>query len=440
MNRPWKHVRVAADVLAIPSLVSEEELRYLTWLTGEAFASRGAVVDLGTWLGASTAALADGLRRSGRPGRVQGLDLFAWRRGYMEETAPLDLPEGADFEPHFRRYTAPLAAWIDVRKADLLSTRWEGGEIEILFVDAAKSWELTKAFLAEFGPHLVPGESRVVLQDYRHWYTHWLPLVFESRPDEWEEVESVERGTTVTFRPLRPLTRGGELARPCSEESFAMASARAIFGRRMEREGGRNGAWLALGLYRKALIEDSREEAKALREGRWVEFLAHGFADDLLDLELLTLPALQRGWQRFDEGAYEEASALARECLPGGEGPHRAQDLLACASMHLGRLAEAEDALERLLRAAPGCARALLRRAQLRIAQGRFPEAEPDLLEAVRRGGERAGFLRYALAVVEQLFRAGADPERIPLLYGELAALVPGSPEVRASMATTRSR
>src|SRR5204863_8938324 len=101
-------------------------------------------------------------------------------------------------------------AWADrlePTKAELLTAEWHGGPIEILFVDAAKSWTLLNAILRVFGPHLEPGRSRVILQDFRHFYTYWLPLVFHGRPALWQEVEAVDVGTTVTFTPRKLLAR-----------------------------------------------------------------------------------------------------------------------------------------------------------------------------------------------------------------------------------------
>ena len=119
---------------------------------------------------------------------------------------------GRRFSPSFQE-VKNYSPWIDARKQDLMQYCWNGGPIEILFIDAAKSWALSNAIFRGFGPFLVPGRSRVVLQDFRYAETYWLPLIFDSRPDLWEEVEDVDDGHTVSFVPLKCLTgsvgRGG---------------------------------------------------------------------------------------------------------------------------------------------------------------------------------------------------------------------------------------
>jgi hypothetical protein len=154
----------------------------------------------------------------------------------MERVAKEGLQDGEDFPPLFMHEIGNYAAWIEPRRQDLIDYHWEGGDIEILFVDAAKSWELTNAIFRGFGDSLVPHRSRVVLQDFRWPTTHWLTLIFDSRPDLWEQVESVENGTTVTFVPLKPLHGLTGVHTDYSEESFPVKSAEQLLQNRLARE------------------------------------------------------------------------------------------------------------------------------------------------------------------------------------------------------------
>jgi hypothetical protein len=58
----------------------------LKWLARAAYRGDGAIVDLGCWLGGSTAALVDGLRENPRPAarsrRVQTCARIRWERLY----------------------------------------------------------------------------------------------------------------------------------------------------------------------------------------------------------------------------------------------------------------------------------------------------------------------------------------------------------------------
>jgi tetratricopeptide (TPR) repeat protein len=348
----------------------------------------------------------------------------------MEHSAPEDLPEGKDFEFLFRRHTAPFSSWINAEKQDLMYYRWEGGPIEFLFVDAAKSWSLTNQILRGFGESLVPGKSRVILQDFRFWHTYWLPLIFDSRRDIWEETESIESGTTVSFRPLKPLFGPCGITLPYSDDGFPMDSASVIFRSRIQRETSSSRVYFVLGFYRKALVTGSKAEADVVREEFKAEIAAAGLLTEVAKVEDLADVLLSQGWQRFEEGAFDEAADLACRCL-GGSKPHYAQELLAWALMRLGRFAEAEVALEKALQFSPEWPQAYLHRARLRLAQHRYKEAGRDAADAARLCGGDERILRDALSVLHMTYDAPSGIERALHMFEEFAASYPKSPIVR---------
>lgn len=320
MGLPWQQRSVPTAVSSIPSMLTAEELQYLSWLTASAWQGHGAIVDLGPWLGCSTAALAHGLSERAAVAKVHSLDLFRWRTHYMDQhRRPTDGPplrDGDDFLDEFRRWTQPYARWIEAQRADLLEATWNGGEIEILFVDAAKSWALLNATLKTFGPHLRPGASRVVLQDFGDYHTHWLPLVFDSRPDLWREVEAVEIGTTVTFEPLRALRAGDQ---GYSEASFSVAAAERILARRQARatrpdQRARYGA----AAMRKAILSGDVERAQDLRTELLRE---HGEVANVASM-IVNAEATSRS-ERLVARLQEAHAALER-----GDALHAATDIV----------------------------------------------------------------------------------------------------------------
>ena len=247
-------------------MLSGEEKQYLSWLTAEKFEGWGAVVDLGPWLGSSSAALAEGLKRRGGREKVRSFDLFRWEPIYMEAVAPIGREDGADFSDVFQREIGEYASWIDATKQDLTHYTWNSGPIEILFVDAAKTWDLTNQILKGFGDALVPGRSRVVLQDFRHHSTHWLPLIFDSRPDLWEEVESVEVGWSVTFVPRKPLSGPAGVHTDYSEQAFPLRAAEDLLRRRIASELPSNRHLFLWSLYNKCLRDGLSGEILRLQD------------------------------------------------------------------------------------------------------------------------------------------------------------------------------
>ena len=176
---------------------------------------------------------------------------------------------------------------------------------EILFVDSAKTWDLTNAILNGFGRHLVPGRSRIVLQDFPFHWAHCLPPIFDSRPDVWQQVEDVEIGATVTLMPLKPLYGPSGIDTNYSEESFPLASADHLLRSRMAREEGRNRQHLLGAFYRKFPIDGPVEETRTLR----AEVLAGGIEESELkaaeNIESILLP---RGWRALEQGGLPDGS------------------------------------------------------------------------------------------------------------------------------------
>ena len=80
---------------AIPTMISDEERRYLYWLAARVWSGSGDIVEIGPWLGGSTYCLAAGMCDSGHrvAGRLKVFDNFIWR-DFMADRAPLELRPG----------------------------------------------------------------------------------------------------------------------------------------------------------------------------------------------------------------------------------------------------------------------------------------------------------------------------------------------------------
>lgn len=363
-SKPWSRVKVPAKVSQIPNMLTAEERQYLIWLTAEEYRGWGAVVDLGPWLGCSSAALAQGLVDGGRGGVVQSYDLFRWSPQYMERYFPAGLAEGADFMPLFRQQTAAYAEFIRPEQMDLMAGRWSSRPIEILFVDAAKTLSLTNAILRVFASSLVPGKSLVVLQDFKHMPTYWIPLVFDGRPDLWEEVHDVRDGDTVTFRLRAPLDAASSSAASFDRYSFSAAQVRQVFQARLQRPGGDR---LRPSFFRALLECDCGAEAESMLAG----WLASASESDRRALEGQVEDARSSwraglvpvAWKALDAGQVDRAEQLLVAMNAPGD---------VYCQIALARVAQLRGnhplALERL---------------QLPLAQKPHPEASAILFAAI---------------------------------------------------------
>ena len=209
-------------------MITPEEMRYLYWLGEHFWEDSGHIVEIGPWLGGSTACLASGMRHRVQPtkGKCHVFDNFIWR-DFMSARASLPLSDGCSFQPYFEdNLTAfrdflvvhrqalpdddvPLdkladSVWSTGEDKKIAPLTWNTGEpVEILFIDGAKSWTGLAHLLRVFSESLIPGKSLIVCQDYKFWGSYWVPMMFEYFIGHFDMTHNLNHNT-VSFR----LTRG----------------------------------------------------------------------------------------------------------------------------------------------------------------------------------------------------------------------------------------
>lgn len=197
-------------------MTTPEEQAWLHWFASRDFRGRGEIVDLGCWLGSSTLALLHGLEGNPLPeaasARVHAYDLFRWEEWMSDSVAgtPLAgaLRPGDSFLPQFEERTRRFASRLVTHAGDLQELGWpEGQPIELLFNDAAKSWELANAVRRDFLPFLQPESSLLVEQDFCHYFTPWVHLLRFRLRDHLEPVLAIPYSGSMIFRVTRAIPR-----------------------------------------------------------------------------------------------------------------------------------------------------------------------------------------------------------------------------------------
>jgi SAM-dependent methyltransferase len=244
----WRSRPVPPACTKVPTMLIPDELRLLHHLAQDAYTGAGAIVDAGSFLGGSTVALAEGLRRNRRRPRgaaaqkpIHSYDRFQvedWTRGiYFPESTPA----GTSFRAEFEQNIAPYAELVEVHAGDILEHPWggqatSGGPIEILFIDVAKHWTVCDWVTWQFFPHLIPGRSFVVQQDYlyHHW-VGWLHVTMELYADYFEYVCDTEVNSAVFLykKQIPP-----EVLRRHSVESLSVDERVALMDRAAARFDG----------------------------------------------------------------------------------------------------------------------------------------------------------------------------------------------------------
>ncbi len=197
----------ATDWRTVRSMLTTAERDHLFHTARDRFSGQGAILDLGTWLGGSTAALAAGLKENNndriRSQKVHAFDLFELN-SYLKETYPYpelaDVPAGASFLHVFQRNLAPWAAQVETHAGDFTKDDQPLGPVELVHVDIMKNWPLTNAVLRKFFRDLIPGVSLVLHQDFVHYNTVWIHLVMYRLRDHFEAGAHVAGSTTVEFK------------------------------------------------------------------------------------------------------------------------------------------------------------------------------------------------------------------------------------------------
>jgi hypothetical protein len=199
-----------ADQLArVPTMLTHEERRMLAWIAEVFPDGRGAICDLGAFLGGSTVHLAYGAARSPHGPRIHAYDQFtiaeAHKQTWLYDWGYPKL-DGVDMFPLFEQFTRPYSDRI-VPHGGLIETHsWTGGPIEILFVDICKGWDTQSHVMREFYPALIPGGSLVIHQDFQFWMHPWVVATTEALHPKLSLISWTEENSAI-FACTAPISR-----------------------------------------------------------------------------------------------------------------------------------------------------------------------------------------------------------------------------------------
>ena len=165
-----EHVGEGVARAGIPSMTSAEAHAYLEEL-GRLHSGHGEVVECGSWLGASAAALARGLRASDYQGAIHAYDRWTATAGEVEKADRwgVMIRVGQNLEPLFRENVEPIGIPIRCHRGSISTSHWCGQPIEIFLIDAAKEPVPFLKTLAVFGDSFVPGKTILGFMDHHCW-------------------------------------------------------------------------------------------------------------------------------------------------------------------------------------------------------------------------------------------------------------------------------
>ncbi len=235
-------------VASVPSMMSENERRFLFNIAKDYYRGEGLIVDAGTFLGASTACFANGVAqnplaseiRARWPQPIVSLELGRTNQqmllSFKRHGIGHDLKVGDSFGPLIEAHIDGVRDLVDLRLGDILETGLLDDPaprnrlpIEIAFLDVLKAPAISEFCLLEYLPRLIPRRSLVIQQDYLSGDLPFIHVHQEYFASKFEYVG--ELSSSAIFRLVHRITRAevAELfANPPDGETEIALVSRAV--------------------------------------------------------------------------------------------------------------------------------------------------------------------------------------------------------------------
>jgi hypothetical protein len=214
-GKPWNvHAdEIPPEIFAPYGMIGDEERRCYYWLARHALAGEGCIVDAGSFLGASTLCFAAGAAAAGHTSFkggpiVHAYDYFKAYDEYVAKAISEHVRPRKKGQPYlyiFKEFTQKYEALIEPHPGNIVEQRWSGDPIELLFIDVAKRTRLNAHIAGEFFPHLVPGRSFLIHQDYMHCWHPYIHISMEFLADEFELIDEWVWFQSRVWRLKKPL-------------------------------------------------------------------------------------------------------------------------------------------------------------------------------------------------------------------------------------------
>lgn len=187
LREDLKHLRDAHPDRGplVPAMITAQERNALYQLATQ-YTGAGAIIDAGCFLGASTVALATGVRDSGlgRNANTQKV-IHSYDIGTLPERknpkaaktklyGDFEYTFGNSFVPELKRNIEDYSDLVQLHIGDILTKQWSGDPIEICFLDICKTVSIDAHTAEMFFSSFIPGKTILIQQDY---FFHRLPWI-----------------------------------------------------------------------------------------------------------------------------------------------------------------------------------------------------------------------------------------------------------------------
>ena len=202
-----ENLPTGADTIPAMTTTAEREAYYRL---ARDLKIKGSVIEMGAWLGASTAYIAAGIKDSGADRKLHVYDRWVWdpshtrkvkdwrhhHRGDGYRDGPV--PDANSMFATFKENLGPLIDLVDVHRGEISNVFWRAGPIALMIMDAPKRRREISRALTAFGHSIVPG-ARMAWQDFAHFPSYEIVACLHRLGDYITFDEGVAPGTTAIF-------------------------------------------------------------------------------------------------------------------------------------------------------------------------------------------------------------------------------------------------
>lgn len=191
----------------IPAMTTDAERECYYRLAREA-APKGTIIELGAWLGASTAYIAAGIRDSGADCKALVFDKFETKGGHLRkvrefyEKRNIDKAAEGPSLNAFKQNLGGLLKFVEPRQGKIeqqIKWPWKDNSVSLLVSDAPKRVPQISPVLTALSNAMQVG-SVMAWQDFCHFPSYEIPACLYRIRNHIEFVEAVVPGTTLVFR------------------------------------------------------------------------------------------------------------------------------------------------------------------------------------------------------------------------------------------------
>ena len=199
----WGGINMS-DVGDVPTMLKPGERKVLHYFAKN-MDFKGCIVDAGAFCGGSTISLASGLSKNPTKAVMHTYDMFiAPNDSFSLGLIGHNCKPGDNILNIVRGNLGEYINLVNFHQGDFLNVEPPNQEIDLLFVDLAKTWELNQVVQSKYFSLLEPGRSIVIQQDLNFHGAPWVNILMQYYSEYFERILDVASSRVFLYRKKAP--------------------------------------------------------------------------------------------------------------------------------------------------------------------------------------------------------------------------------------------